>query len=267
MDAGEAKVGRIRIYPIKALDPVEVTEARLLAAGGLEKGTAGGLQNDRRWALFDADGNFINGKRKPAVHGIRTIYDLTALEVSFGRAGQSAFSYSMTREVPEIEAYLSERLAEPVHLRENPEAGFPDDTDSPGPTLVSTGSLEAVATWFGWDVEQARLRFRANIEIAGVEPFWEDRLYGSEVHLGDVVLTAVNPCQRCIVPSRDPRPMQTPPAMEKQFAKRFAELRERHLPAWADPRDFSHYYRFAVNTKASADQAGKAIRAGDPVTV
>ncbi len=254
MVEGGAKVGRIRIYPIKALDPVEVGEARVLAAGGFE--------NDRRWALVDSGGNFINGKRNAAVHGIRASYDLASIEVSFGGA-----VYSLTRQVPEIEADLSTLLGEPVHLRENPKAGFPDDTDSPGPTLVSTESLEAVAGWFGWDVEQARLRFRANIEIAGVEPFWEDRLYGADVRLGDVTLTAVNACQRCIVPSRDPQPAAMPPAMEKQFAKRFAELRERHLPAWADPGDFSHYYRFAVNTRASADQAGKSIRADDPVSV
>ena len=96
MFAGPARLGRIRIYPIKALDPVEVAEARLLGSGG--------LQNDRRWAIFDAAGNFVNGKRKAAIHSIRTTYYLAAMEVSFGGA-----SYSLTSQIPEIEAHLSER--------------------------------------------------------------------------------------------------------------------------------------------------------------
>ena len=45
----------IQLHPIKALDPVQVKEARI--------GPGGGLEFDRVWALYSADGQWVNGKR------------------------------------------------------------------------------------------------------------------------------------------------------------------------------------------------------------
>jgi uncharacterized protein YcbX len=67
--------------------------------------------------------------------------------------------------------------------------GFPDDTDSPGPTLVSEASLDTVAKWFAFDAEQTRRRFRANITIDGLPAFGEDRWYGSTIRIGDAEVT------------------------------------------------------------------------------
>ena len=57
----------ISLYPIKSLDPLAVSEAALLASGG--------LQHDREFALFDEEGKFVNGKRSPLVHGLRSAFD------------------------------------------------------------------------------------------------------------------------------------------------------------------------------------------------
>ena len=79
----------------------------------------------------------------------------------------------------DCERFLSAAMGEPVRLVEDAERGFPDDTDSPGPTVVSTATLETVASWFpGLTIEEVRRRFRANLEIGDTEPFWEDRLCG-----------------------------------------------------------------------------------------
>src|SRR2546422_3325247 len=66
----------IQLHPIKALDSVHVKEARI--------GPGGGLELDRAWALYSADGQWVNGKRTPAVHLIRAAYapDLTAVSLS-----------------------------------------------------------------------------------------------------------------------------------------------------------------------------------------
>src|SRR5216683_3001736 len=66
----------IQLHPIKALDSVPVKEARI--------GPGGGLELDRVWALYSADGQWVNGKRTPAVHLIRAAYapDLTAVTLS-----------------------------------------------------------------------------------------------------------------------------------------------------------------------------------------
>ena len=61
-----AWLANIRLHPIKALDPVQVKEARI--------GPGGGLELDRAWALYSADGERVNGKRTAAVHLIRAAY-------------------------------------------------------------------------------------------------------------------------------------------------------------------------------------------------
>lgn len=246
-----ARVRELRIYPVKGLDPVSVSAVRVLPSGALEF--------DRRWALFDARGNFINGKNRPALHAVRAAFDMDRGEIRL----DSGTAWSLSREAGAVERWFAGLLGEPVTLRENPGAGFPDDTDSPGPTIASEASFAAVAGWFGFTPSAVRLRFRANIEIAGVEAWWEDRLYGSRFQIGATRFTAVNPCARCVVPSRDAHSGEPAPG----FQKRFMELRREHLPAAANAALFDHTYRFAVNTRLDGGgaTAGTIIRIGDPL--
>ncbi|MCI0527581.1 MAG: MOSC N-terminal beta barrel domain-containing protein, partial [Nitrospira sp.] len=58
---------RITIYPIKSLDGVTVTEAKILPSGALEY--------DREFAIFSEQGNFVNGKRNEKVHLLRSLFD------------------------------------------------------------------------------------------------------------------------------------------------------------------------------------------------
>jgi uncharacterized protein YcbX len=239
----------IQLHPIKGLDAARVESARVLPSGALEL--------DRRWAMVDTRGKFVNGKNRAEVHTVRARYDLTVREVTLN--GQA---FSLERQGPEIALWFSDLLGEPVTWQENPDVGFPDDLDSPGPTFVGSDATRQVAEWFGLDVDEVRRRFRTNIEFEAGEPFWEDRLYGTTFHAGDVAVYAVNPCQRCVVPSRQ----TLTGAQDAGFQKRFAELRQAHLPAFAKRAGFSHFYRFAVNTCIAPSEAGKSIRVGDRVT-
>lgn len=250
-----ATLDRITIYPIKSLDGIDVTSVAVLPSGGLE--------NDRRFALFDAEGRYVNGKRTAAFHRIRAKYDLARMTVEFNERN----NFSLLQEPTEIGQYLSSALGIACGLAENPAGGFPDDTDAPGPTLISTATLTEVATWFpGLALDNARPRFRANLEIGGVEPFWEDRLVGpatSQVgfRIGETQWLGINPCQRCVVPTRD----ATTGDATAGFQKTFAIAREKHLPAWA-PRDrFNHFYRLSVNTRPASDQSTKTLHIGDRV--
>jgi uncharacterized protein YcbX len=150
-------------------------------------------------------------------------------------------------------------------LRENSTSGYPDDTESPGPTIISAATLAAVASWFpDLNVDEARRRFRANLEINSPDSFWEDRLAGETgavvpFQIGDVRMLGVNPCQRCAVPSRSSETGE----VSSGFAKKFAEYREAALPAWSPRSRFNHYYRLAINTRVPAAEAGKWLRTGD----
>jgi uncharacterized protein YcbX len=243
-----AELAGIFLHPVKALDPVAVSEARVLASGA--------LAHDRRWALIDGAGHFVNGKNRAAVHAIRARFDVSSWEIELdGRV------FSLVQQGRELEAYFSDRLGEPVRLRENDAVGFPDDLASPGPTCVSRASLDEVAEWFGFSLSETRARFRTNLEVGGVEAFWEDRLYGATFHSGDVELQAVNPCQRCVVPSRHP----LTGAVTSGFQKLFARRRQASFPPTASNDLFNHYYRFAVNTRLAPTEAGKILRIGDEI--
>lgn len=256
-DNGMPTLARLTIYPIKSLDGVPLQHARVLPSGALE--------HDRRWALVDADGKYFNGKRSARLQQVRSGVDLAHGRLELvDREDLATFSLREDRE--EIEQFFSLLLHERVRLVENATHGFPDDTDAPGPTVVSTATLETVANWFDLPPDEVRRRFRANVEIDGVEPFWEDRLYaaagaGVPFVIGDVHFEGVNPCQRCVVPSRDSFTGQAMPL----FTKRFAQQREATLPAWADRSRFNHFYRLAVNTRLAPDCQGGVLRIGDVV--
>jgi uncharacterized protein len=244
------QVIRIQLHPIKGFDPVRVSNATVLASGA--------LSCDRRWALFDARNRPVNGKNHPAIHVVRSQFDLAALEVTIdGR------TWSLAHQAELFAAAMSERLGHRLELREDTHQGFPDDTDSPGPTFVAEASLARVAAWFGLSVEQTRRRFRVNIEVGEAEPFWEDRLYGRAFTIGEVIVDAINPCARCIVPSRDAETGEPTPG----FQKRFMQMREAERPPTPRPELFDHHYRLTVNTRIASTQAGRILREGDRVRV
>jgi uncharacterized protein YcbX len=257
MQIMSAVLVRITVFPIKSLDGVNVESVAVLPNGALE--------NDRRFALVDAAGRFVNGKRTAAVHRLRTEYDLAQMSVRFnGVAG-----FSLRDQQREIGQWLSIALGIACVVAENTSGGFPDDTDAPGPTLLSAATLEEVTRWFpGLTLAETRRRFRANLEVAGVEPFWEDRLVGQAgtkvpFQIGSLCWLGVNPCQRCVVPTRDSANSEIRPGFQKEFAA----ARESRLPAWA-PRDrFNHFYRLAVNTQFAAGQSPTRLSVGDAVAL
>ena len=183
--------------------------------------------------LVDRSGDWINGKRTPAVHRLRSFFDPSSERLDLHVEGTSeTHSFAIDSERPELLRWLSEYFGITVALMENAEYGWPDDTESPGPTVISVATLREVGGWFGGlSVDEVRQRFRANLEIDGVEPFWEDRLVADDVRevrfrIGAAELLGTNPCACCIVPTRSP----TSGEMIHSFAKIFAEHRRQRLP-------------------------------------
>jgi uncharacterized protein YcbX len=257
-----AYLAGISIYPVKSLEPVSLQQVRVLRTGALE--------GDRSFGLFDAEGNFVNGKRNALVHHLRSKYDPFTQILSLGRAIEALMvEFHVERQRAELECWLAEFFGKPITFKANTDVGFPDDLDCPGPTFISTASLTEVASWFPpLDVAQFRVRIRANLEIGGVPPFWEDRLYGQKgnrvrFRIGDCLFDGNNPCQRCVVPPRDPATGESYP----NFSKIFIERRQQTLPDWVERSRFNHFYRLAVNTLVPPDQAGKMVRVGDEVEV
>jgi uncharacterized protein len=253
-------VSRLFIYPLKSFDRVEVDRVTLLNSGA--------IKGDRTWALFDLKGNFVNGKRHQSIHAIRSQFDIETNTITI-HIQETVKSFNLLSEKKLLAAYLSDYFGFTVKIEQNLDSGFPDDTISPGPTIISTGTISEIASWYPeLDAEAIRRRFRANIEIDGVPAFWEDRLFANvettvKFKIGDVELMGVNPCQRCVVVTRD---WETGVATSN-FQKTFITNRQATLPDWTDRSRFNHYYRLAINTRLDASQGSKTITIGDELAM
>ena len=264
------RLANIRLHPIKSLDPMHVKEARI--------GPGGGLEFDRAWALYSADGQWLNGKRTAAIYLIRAAFAPDVSSVTLSVPGDSRKTPTKTFAFPGDAAaasqWFSKFFEQPVTVRHAPE-GFPDDAIANGPTIISTASLQAVCGLFpGMTIDDARLRFRTTLEIDGdrsavasaeVPAFWEDQLFSAEergavrFRIGEVNFEGSNPCARCPVPPRDPHTGVIIPG----FQKIFSDYRRSHVPAWCPEARFDHYYRLATNTRVASTEAGKILRVGD----
>ncbi len=258
-------LSKILIYPIKALDPVELQECCI--------GPAGGLANDRVWALFSADGQWVNGKRNNRVYMVRAKYapDLSSVTLSStdDKHKLPEETFAFPQETDHAAKWFSAYFEQPVTVRYSAD-GVPDDAIANGPTIVSTASLKVISDLYpGMDVTGARLRFRTSLEINSVPAFWEDQLFGKEerssvrFRIGDVNFEGSNPCSRCPVPMRDPFTGE----VLIGFTKTFSDYRRTHIPPWTPEARFDHYYRLATNTRVAPTESGKLLRLGDTLVL
>jgi len=254
------RVESIYVYPIKSLPSRSVETATI--------GPRGSLVRDRQYAMVDDTGAYVNGKRTAAVHRIDADFDPSGTIVTLGD-GEETARFDLEAERTRAQAWLSERFEPEITLDVDDRLGFPDDTTDTGPTVISTGTLSTVAEWFG-SVDgptELRRRLRPNI-VVEAEPFWEDRLYAGvdeyrRFAVGPVDFEGTGPCQRCVVPTRDPDTGRETAG----FQDTFVEKRRETLPPWANQEQFDHYFRVMVNTRTPSDSRGRTISVGDEVVI
>ncbi|MGM0606384.1 MAG: MOSC domain-containing protein, partial [Halobacteriota archaeon] len=226
------------------------------------------------FAIVDADDRFVNGKRERRLHRLDATYtgpdaSIRSIAVETPAGTSKAFDVATASARAAFGEWLGDWLGYEVRIVRDTAGGFPDDTEAAGPTIVSTATIETVASWFdGIDPDGMRRRLRANVEVSGVPPFWEDRLVADRDHrvrfaIGDVTVLGVNPCQRCVVPSRDP---DTGVAYEG-FRETFVEKRRETMPEWSGGPWFDHDFRLMVNTDVPAGSRGESIAVGDEIRI
>jgi len=272
--ARTAWLANIRLHPIKGLNPVSVPKASI--------GPNGGLHLDRVWVLFTVEGKWINGKNNPEIQHIRAEYDPQVSSVALRVDGNAANGSGVGRattlnpiklafpsDLERAAAWFTEYFGRTAIVRHIPE-GAPDDGLAPGPTIVSTASLQFVCDLFpGIELNEARERFRTTLEIDGVPAFCEDQLFGESENyavrfrIGDVAFEGSNPCARCPVPPRNPRTGEDLIG----FQKKFSDMRRSQLPSNSPRERFDHFYRLATNTRVASTEQGKLLRVGDVVVL
>jgi uncharacterized protein len=253
---------QIMIYPIKSLDG-KILDRSKVSAGGA-------LAFDRRWAIVDDRGKIVNAKRTAKIQQLRSQFDFVESEqrllVSLQTGNDSTTdTFCLTNELTKLAKWLSVFFGFSVSLIENAIIGFPDDLIAYGPTIISKATLEKVCEWFPeLNLAEVRRRFRTNLEIDGVPAFWEDRLFRAvgevvNFHLGNVQFHGINPCQRCVVPTRN----SLSGIVTSKFQQIFNEHRQQTLPVEVHASRFNHFYRLSVNTQVPLFEAGKFLNTGD----
>lgn len=259
-----ARLARIAVHPIKALDPVDCEHVQITPVGG--------LAGDRVYAIVDSNGGYVNGKRTDAVHRLRADVDLDANRVSLESPGGVPRSFDLDRDRDDLEAWFSEYFGTQVELEAGVGGSLTDsavygDGSKTGPTVISQRTLEAVASWFdGIDAEEMRLRLRPNLVLEDVPAFWEDRLVadgGRRFRIGDVTLEALNPVPRCVVPTRDPHTGE----VYEGFQETFVEQRDATFPTWGDRDAFDTLFAVMVVARIPEDERDKSLQVGDGVRV
>lgn len=260
-----AYVERLRVYPIKALAGADRDTVGFVPGGA--------LAGDREYALFGPDGDPINAKRTDRVHRLRTTYDPATATLTVREVDESTpQQFDLADDLGAAEAWFGAYFGQPVTLRRDEERGFADRPEA-GPSVVSTATLETVASWFGeLTVDRVRRRLRCNVEVGGVPAFWEDRFVGEGaprfvVRASDeddgVRFEGVEPCGRCVVPTRDPdtgEPMSG-------FRERFIERRAATYPDWSDRDAFPHDYTLMLIAQVPAADRDGTLRVGDEVKI
>ena len=254
-------LSRIRIYPIKSLDPVDLTRARVGSRS---------LLYDRSIAMVADDGRYVNGKRTGRVNQLQADYDLDNKRVWFSRRGQpERHGFHWHEDQIAVEQYLSDFFEMNVRLAYSDRGELMDMPDASSVTVLSSASLESfLPDMPGKTLEDLRLRFRANLEIEGIPAFGEEELCsepgsGVRFQIGEVEMIGISPRARCNVPPRDPFTGET----DKSFIKSMIQSRAATLPAGSRIPEYGSLYYLTVNVLIPDGQETKSLSVGDRVRV
>ncbi len=254
-------ISHIRIYPIKSLDGIELRSVEV----GIRS-----LLHDREFAMLAEDGRFVNGKRTGKVNQLKASYDLSDYRVSFSERDKGEeTSFHLINDKEKIETWLSDFFGLKISFLHNREGRLMDIPDRSCVTILSTGSLEYLSENItGHSVDDLRLRFRASLEIAGVPPFWEEKLADSDgepirYRVGDVRASGISIRARCNVPPQDPFTGE----LDKTFIKKMIVARDKNVPEWSMVRELHSLYHLSIDCFIPDSEKGKFINVGDEVEI
>ena len=210
MTETRGRLAWIAIAPVKSMALAFLEEAEL----GLD-----GIAGDRAYALVDAAGHLVNGKRAGALATVRVAIDPDAgtltLHLPTGEwaAGRpvlgdpiDAIFFGHPRPARVVEgpwsAALSGWSGHDLRLVALPVGEGADR--GPTATLVSTAALGALAAVRGDRDPLDRRRFRMTFGVDGVEAYAEDHWIGRQVRIGRAVVQVAGNVGRCAVTTHDP---------------------------------------------------------------
>jgi uncharacterized protein YcbX len=247
-----------------------VAPVKSMALVRLEAATVGvdGIAGDRAFAVLDADGRLVNGKRAGRLATIRPMWDPATrrlrLELPDGSIADDvvgrgepveAWCFGEPRRATETVGPWSDALStwagREVHLVEFARGGSGPDR-GPSVTLLSTAALASLAASDGDPAPLDPRRFRMTFGVDGVAAHAEDGWLGRRVRIGDAVVVPAGNVGRCAVTTHDPDTGQ--PTWD---TLRVLQRTRGHLPT-SEPLPFGIW--------AEIETPGR-VRVGDPLAI
>jgi len=258
----KATISKLRIYPVKSLGHIELEEAEV----GIHS-----LKNDRLFAMVDDFGRYVNGKRTNMVNQLQSEYDLPNETIWLSdKNGGEPIAFELRVGNEQLDAYLSDFFDISLHLVQSEQGELMDIPLQSSLTVVSKASLESLQKDIEeYSLENMRLRFRSNVELEGIDAFWEEKLFykpgfGVRFKMGEVEMIGVSPRARCNVPPQNPETGE----MDRAFAKNMMKSRKGTLSDSSNLSDFGNsLYYLTVNVYLPKTELGKQLSFRDEVKI
>ena len=210
MSDGVGRLAWIAIAPVKSMALVFLDRAHLGAAG---------IRGDRAFALIDATGRLVNGKRMGTLATVIVEHDPSSgtltMRLPDGRVvdgrvvigdALEALFFGEQRPARAVvgpwDAALSNWSGRDLRLVAMDRGEGPDR--GPSATLLTVASLADLAVAGGADEPLDRRRFRMTFGIDGVPAHAEDGWLGRDVRIGPAVVRIAGNVGRCAVTTHDP---------------------------------------------------------------
>ena len=214
----EIIISELAIYPVKSMRQVPLEKAAI---------DMGGLKNDRRWMVVDADGRMITQRQQSRLSLIQP--ELIDGGIVLHVSGQSDLKVSVPTGNTLIVSIWSDncsvcdagdeaaqwlcqflgvvcrlvyfpdgevRVVDQSYAQQGDHTAFSDGFPV---LLISQASLDDLNGRMKDPVPMAR--FRPNIVVSGCDAFAEDDW--QQLQIGELNLRIVKPCCRCVIPSID----------------------------------------------------------------
>ena len=181
------RVAELARYPVKSLRGESLDGVRVERAG---------LDGDRTWAAYTADGGIGSGKTTRRFRRIDGLLDHSAV-LDGGPAPVITLGSGSRYRCgdPGTDAALSAALGRSVTLRAQTDVQHHDESPV---HVVTTASLRHLEVILGGAVDVRRLRPNVVLAVEG-EGFVEDSWSGRDLRLGDVVLSLGPGMPRCVM--------------------------------------------------------------------
>jgi len=216
------KIESLHVHPLKSAAGIHLDAAELDDFG---------LRWDRRWMIVDDNGVFVTQREHPELALVRTALEDDALVLSRPHAADLRVPFEPPQEAERMRVRVWADTCEAVRMdggaaewlgallgRRVSLVFMPQDTHRQvNPSYAAQGRRVGFADGFPLLVlcretfdDLARRateplvveRFRANVVVAGAEPYAEDRW--ARIRAGDLELDLVKPCSRCTITTVDP---------------------------------------------------------------